>query len=175
MVFEMAHAVFKSNFGEKSPEYSNFLYDYAALQAEQASYEAALQNAERTKELRTQLYGEHHPTTAQSIWLIAFINKKRGNFEAAILAYKKAIEVSDESYLCIDAFESPRSKTLQRLPRVSTDRATPLLACTCKLLQIFIESKHRTIMPKNFMLKPWTSIVTLTVKCTLVSRRIWIA
>lgn len=89
----MAHSVFKSNFGEKSAEYTNFLYDYAALQAEQASYDVALQNAEKTKVLRTQLYGENHPTTAQSIWLIAFINKKRGNFAAAILAYKKAIEV----------------------------------------------------------------------------------
>jgi cytochrome c-type biogenesis protein CcmH/NrfG len=89
----MGHAVFKSNFGEKSPEYTNFLYDYAALQAEQASYDAALQNAEKTKTLRTQLFGENHPTTAQSIWLIAFINKKRGNFAAAIVAYQKAIQV----------------------------------------------------------------------------------
>jgi cytochrome c-type biogenesis protein CcmH/NrfG len=92
----MGHAVFKSNFGEKSPEYTNFLYDYAALQAEQASYDAALQNAEKTKTLRTQLFGENHPTTAQSIWLIAFINKKRGNFAAAIVAYQKAIQVNHD-------------------------------------------------------------------------------
>jgi tetratricopeptide (TPR) repeat protein len=157
----MGHAVFKSNFGEKSPEYTNFLYDYAALQAEQASYDAALQNAEKTKTLRTQLFGENHPTTAQSIWLIAFINKKRGNFAAAIVAYQKAIQVNHDLLFVGQDFIG--TYTLRRLPKVSTARVTPLLACICKPLPTSTENKPRTIMQRSFTLKPWTLIVTPTV------------
>jgi tetratricopeptide (TPR) repeat protein len=104
MVFESAHIVFKSTFGERSTEYANFLYDYAALMTEQASYDSAITIADKTKALRIQLYGEDHPMTAQVIWLIALINKKRGNFAAAILAYQKAIEVRIQIILSLQLF-----------------------------------------------------------------------
>jgi tetratricopeptide (TPR) repeat protein len=57
----------------------------------------ALEAAEKAHALRVELFGHNSEDTASSIWLLALLHKKKGNYEEALKQYYLALDqVSEE-------------------------------------------------------------------------------
>lgn len=87
-----ALAIAEGKYGKQSKEAADLLHDLALAYELSAQINLALEAAEKAHGLRVKLFGDTNEDTASSVWLLALLHKKKGNYDEALKLYYQALD-----------------------------------------------------------------------------------